>query len=447
MSVLTDAAVLTDTAVLDRPTLESAAAAAAPRGAASCDDVDDRVLVTGLGVLAPNGGDAEEYWAALLAGRGGIRPLEGHGPGRGPTRLAGRITDVDPADRLPSRLLPQTDRVTRLALVAADSALRAAGVPLGALPEYTAGVVTSNATGGFEFTHRELRKLWTAGPGSVSVYESFAWFYAANTGQIAIRHRMRGPGGVVVAEQAGGLDALGHARRALHRGSALMVAGGMESSLDPWGWVAHGAAGGLDPEGDPDRVYRPFDRSAAGSVPGEGGAYLVLERADAARARGSVSAYGEIAGYAAGFDPAPHTGRPPVLRRVAAEAIADAGLEPGDIDLVVADAAGTAELDRAEADAITRLFGPYGVPVTAPKALIGRLGAGGPPLDVVAALLALRDGVIPATAKTVAVPAGYRLDLVLGAPRRVRADAALVLARGRGGFNSALVVRAAQPMT
>src|SRR5262249_14954646 len=148
-------------------------------------------------------------------------------------------------------------------------------------------------------------KLWTSGPRSVSVYESFAWFYAANTGQIAIRHRMRGPGGVVVSEQCGGLDAIGQARRSLRRGAGLIVAGGMESALDPLGWVSRIAGGGLDPETDPTRAYRPFDATAAGSVPAEGGAFLVLETAEAARNRSAPRVYGRIAGYAAGLDPAP----------------------------------------------------------------------------------------------------------------------------------------------
>ncbi|BCJ61897.1 hypothetical protein Jiend_53190 [Micromonospora endophytica] len=115
---------------------------------------------------------------------------------------------------------------------------------------------------------------------------------------------------------------------------------------------------------------------------------------------------------------------------------------PGDIGVVFADASGVPELDRDEAATISALFGPGAVPVTAPKALTGRLYAGGGPLDVVTAVLSLRDGVIPPTAHTTAVPESYQIDLVLGAPRELPLPAALVLARGRHGFNAAVVVRA-----
>ncbi len=398
-------------------------------------------VVTGIGVAAPNGLGADAYWESTLRGESGIVPVTGYDASGYPMCLAGVIRDFVSGDHLPGRLLPQTDRVTRLALTAAEWALADAGVHTESLPEYGMGVVTSNASGGFEFTHREIRKLWTQGPERVSVYESFAWFYAANTGQISIRHGMRGASSVIVAEQAGGLDAVGHARRTLRKGAALVVTGGMESSLDPWGLVSHISGGRLSRERDPRLAFLPFDTRACGHVPGEGGAVLIVEDLSQARARGAPREYGEIAGYAASFDARPRSGRPSGLRRAAEAAIADAGLAPADIDVVFADAAGVPGEDRAEAEAITMIFGPYGVPVTVPKTLIGRLYAGGPPLDLVAALLAIRDGVIPPIANVDRPVPADRLDLVRGEPRPAVIRAALVLARGRGGFNSAIVIR------
>jgi act minimal PKS chain-length factor (CLF/KS beta) len=153
--------------------------------------------------------------------------------------------------------------------------------------------------------------------------------------------------------------------------------------------------------------------------------------------------YGEIAGYACTFDPPPGTPRPPGLRRVIELALADAGASPGEVDVVFADAADLPELDRIEAAAIAAVFGPHGVPVTAPKSLTGRLYSGAGPVDVATALLAIRDGVIPPTCGTTEVPAEYRIDLVLGRSRPAPVSTALVLARGRHGFNAAVVVRAA----
>ena len=398
-------------------------------------------LVTGIGVTAPNGLGTEAWWSATLDGANGIRQVRDYDGSRYQSSLVGLITDFDAAAHLPGRLLPQTDRVTRLAVAAADWAIADSGADPAALPEYGMSVVTSNATGGFEFTHREARKLWTRGPQHVSVYESFAWFYAANTGQISIRHGMRGPGSVIVAEQAGGLDAIGHARRTLRKGSLLVVTGGVESAFDPWGLVSHISGGRVSRVDDPTRAFLPFDTKASGHVPGEGGAMLVVETADAALERGA-RVYGEIAGYAATFDPPPDSARPPGLERAARLALADAGLVPADIDVVSADAAALPALDDVEAAAIEAVFGPHGVPVTAPKTLTGRLASGGPPLDTAAALLSIRDSVIPPTAHVDRPVPGHRLDLVRGAPREATVRAALVLARGHGGFNSALVVRA-----
>jgi act minimal PKS chain-length factor (CLF/KS beta) len=176
-------------------------------------------------------------------------------------------------------------------------------------------------------------------------------------------------------------------------------------------------------------------------VPAEGGAMLILEDLDTALDRGAPRIYGEVAGYAATFDPKPGTGREPALGKAIQGALRDAELEPGEVDVVFADAAGTPALDRVEADAVTGVFGADAVPVTAPKTMTGRLYAGAASLDAAAALLAMRDNVIPPTTRVRPDPS-YRLDLVTGRPRTAEVRAALVIARGHGGFNSAIVLRA-----
>ncbi|MFF5472235.1 ketosynthase chain-length factor [Streptomyces achromogenes] len=400
-----------------------------------------KVVVTGLGVAAPNGLGTQDYWAATRTGRGGIGRVTRFDPSQYPSRLAGEVPGFEARDHLPSRLLPQTDHMTRLALVAADWALADAGVKPQELPEFDMGVVTASSSGGFEFGQRELQALWSKGGQHVSAYQSFAWFYAVNSGQISIRNGMKGPSGVVVSEQAGGLDALAQARRQIRKGTQLIVSGGMDASVCTWGWVAQLAGKRLSTSDDPERAYLPFDAEARGHVPGEGGAILILENAEAARSRGART-YGEIAGYGSTFDPKPGSGRPPGLRKAIELALADAGVTPGEVDVVFADAAAIPELDRVEAEALTAVFGARGVPVTAPKTMTGRLYSGAAPLDVATALLAIEEGLIPPT--TNVEPAdGYGLDLVTGEARPAEVRTALVLARGFNGFNSALVVRAA----
>ncbi|MBL3669872.1 ketosynthase chain-length factor [Streptomyces sp. M2CJ-2] len=399
------------------------------------------VVVTGLGVAAPNGLGTHDYWEAVCGAKSGIGRIARFDPTPYPSRLAGEVPGFVAEDHLPGRLLPQTDHMTRMALVAADWALADAGIDPQEQPAFDMGVVTASSSGGFEFGQNELRKLWGQGNRYVSAYQSFAWFYAVNSGQISIRNGMKGPSGVVVSDQAGGLDAVAQARRQIRKGTPLVVSGAVDASICPWGWVAQLAGGRLSRSDEPDRAYLPFDSEAAGHVPGEGGAILVLEAAEAARARGA-RAYGRIAGYGATMDPKPGSGRTPGLRRAIALALADAGASPSDVDVVFADAAATPELDRTEAEAINAVFGTRGVPVTAPKTMTGRLYSGAAPLDLASALLAIGNGLIPPTIN-VEPAVEYGLDLVTGRPRAADVRTALVLARGQGGFNSAMVVTAA----
>ncbi|MBB5957439.1 act minimal PKS chain-length factor (CLF/KS beta) [Saccharothrix tamanrassetensis] len=406
---------------------------------------DTTIAFTGLGVIAPTGSSLEEHWASVLKGRSGIGPITRFDPTPYPVRLAGQVTDPAVAEAVPGRLVPQTDWWTHMALVAAQEAVRDAEVDPAALPEYEMAVVTASSSGGTEFGQREIERLWRDGPDHVGAYQSIAWFYAATTGQLSIRYGMRGPCAVLAGEQAGGLDALGHARRLARADCRLVVTGGTDASLSPYGLVAQLPTGLLSTVDDPDRAYLPFDVNASGYLPGEGGAVLIAEELGAARARGRADGYGVLLGYAAGFDPPPGSTRPPALERVLGEALRDAGLGPSEVDVVFADAMGVPGPDLAEARAISAVFGPRGVPVTAPKTLTGRLYGGGAALDAVTALLALRDGVVPHTVGPERLAPGCDIDLVVDRPRELPLRHAVVLARGYGGFTSAVVLGRAAP--
>jgi minimal PKS chain-length factor (CLF/KS beta) len=402
-------------------------------------------VITGIGVIAPNGADSEQYWANTLAGRGGIRRISRFEP-VGPEVLAGEVDDEAFLDDVPSRLRAQTDRWTQMAVSATATALRDAGIHPDAEPPYDSydmAAITASAAGGNDFGQRELSRLWTQGPSRVSVYQSIAWFYAATTGQLSIRHALRGPCSVLVADQAGGLDVLAQAARVIRGGTGLVVSGGMEAPLSPYGLACLASDGMLSTVQDPEQAYLPFRDGASGHVVGEGGAILIMEEAGAARSRGVPRIHGRVAGHAATFDPPPGTGRGSRLLAAAEGALTQAGLDPADIDVVFADAAGSPEQDLAEAEALVALFGRGGVPVTAPKTLNGRLNAGAGPLDVATALFAMRDSLIPPTAGMAEAASGYGVDLVVGHPRPKALSTALVLARGAGGFNSAVVLTAA----
>jgi len=396
-------------------------------------------VVTGIGVVAPTGIGAEAHWQAVLSGKSGISRISRFDPSPYPVRLAGEVPGFDVAEHVPGRLVPQTDFWTQTSLAATTEALADAGVNVADMPEYGMGVLTAASSSGAEFGQHEMSRLFTQGPEWVGTYQAIAWFFAATTGQLAIRHGMRGPAGVICSEQAGGLDTLGHAKRLIGTGTRLMVTGGTDAPLCPYALVAQITNGKMSTQEDPATAYSPFSVEASCYKNKEGGAILILESLESAEERG-VSGYGEVSGYAAGMDPPPSSERPPVLRRTIERALADADMTPSEIDVVFADGAGVPALDRAEAAAITAVFGPGRVPVSVPKALTGRLYAGGASLDVATALLALRDGVIPHGGLVGRLAPGCDIDLVTGEPRRAPLSNALVLARGHGGFTAALVL-------
>jgi act minimal PKS chain-length factor (CLF/KS beta) len=399
-------------------------------------------VITGIGVVAPTGLGAAAHWQSVLDGKSGIDRISRFDPSSYPVQLAGQVTGFSAKDHVPGRLIPQMDLWTHMSLAAAQEALDEAGVVPAEQPEYQMSVVTASSSGGTDFGQREMVRLWAQGPSRVGAYQSIAWFYAATTGQLSIRHGMRGPSGVICTEQAGGLDSLGHARRLIRAGTGLVLAGGLDASLCPYALTAQLVTKKLSTVDDPARAYLPFDEAASGYLPGEGGAIVLAENATQAAARGARP-YAVVTGYAAGIDPPPGSPRPPALRRVIEAALADAELAPSDIDVVFADGAGVPADDRGEARVLCQVFGPRAVPVTVPKTLTGRLYGGGSALDVATAVLALRHGIIPQTSGVTRPVAADQLDLVLGAPRSRELVNALVVSRGYGGFASALVLRRA----
>jgi minimal PKS chain-length factor (CLF/KS beta) len=405
-----------------------------------------RAVITGIGVVAPNGADREAWWSATRAGESGVGRIERFDPSRYPAQLAGEVQGFEPGEHIDQRLIKQTDRWTWMALAATQAALEDAQFDPAEHDPYSMSVVTASSSGGNEFGQREIEALWGKGPVFVGAYQSIAWFYAATTGQISIKHGMKGPSGVVLAEGAGGLEALAHSRRTIRRGVETVVSGGVEAPIGPYALTCQLGTGFLSTASEPAAAYRPFDARAGGYVPAEGGAILMVESLESAQQRSAPQIYGEIVGYGATND-AHHWGRPAPdavqSARAMSVALQNAGVSPGEVDAVVADAFGVPEIDALEAQAIRTVLGEHAarVPVVAPKSCVGRMYAGGAALDAAAALLCMRDGVLPPIANLDEPADGLQLDFVTGAERRGELATILVNARGFGGFNSALVLR------
>ncbi|KJS56999.1 beta-ketoacyl synthase N-terminal-like domain-containing protein [Streptomyces rubellomurinus] len=400
-----------------------------------------RAVVTGLGVVAPNGVGADAFWKATRQGVSVLDRISREGCGGLPLKVAGEVRDFDPQAVIDSRYLVQTDRFTHYAMAAADLAVADARFTPDPEQPYAVGVVTAAGSGGGEFGQRELQQLWGQGPRFVGPYQSIAWFYAASTGQISIRGGYKGPCAVVASDEAGGLDALAHAARSIGRGTDAVVVGAAEAPLAPYSMVCQLGYPELSLAERPEAAYLPFTAQACGFSPAEGGAMLLLEDEQAARRRGAT-VRAHLAGHGATFTGASRweESRDGLAAAVRA-ALDQARIAPEEIDVVFADALGVPAADRAEALALADALGPAAerVPVTAPKTGTGRAYCGAPMLDVAAAVLAMEDGVLPPTPNVTEVC--HDLALVTGRARPAELRTALVLSRGLMGSNSALVLR------
>jgi minimal PKS chain-length factor (CLF/KS beta) len=400
-----------------------------------------RTVITGMGVIAPNGIGTDAFWKATKEGVSVLARITREGCGHLPLRVAGEVRGFDPSTLVEDRYLVQTDRFSHFAMAAAEMALADARLSAADSAPYAIGVVTAAGSGGGEFGQRELQQLWGRGPRYVGPYQSIAWFYAASTGQISIRGGFRGPSGVVAGDEAGGLDAMAHAARSIRGGADAVVVGAAEAPLAPYSIVCQLGYPELSTAAEPQRAYLPFTDEANGFVPAEGGAMFVVEEEATARRRG-VPVRAVVAGHAATFTgtngwAASREG----LARAIRGALDEAGCAPDEVDAVFADALGVPEADHAEALAIADALGSHAarVPVTAPKTGTGRAYCAASTLDTACAVLAMEHGVVPPTPQVTDVSHG--IDLVTGHARPAELRTVLVLSRGLLGSNSALVLR------
>ncbi|MDF3289538.1 beta-ketoacyl synthase N-terminal-like domain-containing protein [Streptomyces silvisoli] len=400
-----------------------------------------RVVVTGIGVIAPNGVGNRAFWKATKEGVSALDTISHDGCRNYPLRIAGEVRGFDPADAIEGQYLVQTDRFTHFAMAAADLAKDDARLDTTGLSPYAVGVATASGSGGGEFGQGELQQLWGRGPKFVGPYQSIAWFYAASTGQISIRGQHKGPCGVLANDEAGGLDAIAHACRNTRHGADAVIVGSTEAPLAPYSIVCQLGYPELSRADVPERAYLPFTADACGFAPGEGGAMLVVEDEEAARRRGATPR-AEVCGHAATFTGASawERSREGLVHAIRG-ALDQARCAPEEVDVVFADALGVPAADRAEALAINEALGRRAaeVPVTAPKTGFGRAYCGAPVLDVATAVLAMEHGLVPPTPNVVDVI--HDIDLVTGLARPTEVRTALVLSRGLMGCNAALVLR------
>ncbi|MBV9958758.1 MAG: beta-ketoacyl-[acyl-carrier-protein] synthase family protein [Acidobacteria bacterium] len=411
---------------------------------------DKRVVITGLGIVAPNGIGKQAFWDNSLKGESRIGPITHFNAQNYACRVGGRVEDFNAADYMPSKIIKQTDRSTHMAIAACHLATKDAGLDLSAEDPNDVGMYFANIFGGMEFAEPELYAQAFLGSKRVSAYQAIAWFYAATQGQWSIGTGIRGFGKSIVGDRAGGLQAVAFGALAVNRGHCKVVfAGGFEAPLVPYAFLIHHTSSLLSSHNtDPTLAYRPFDVARSGLVLGEGSGMLVLEEMEHAVARGA-HIYAEVSGYATNCDAAHYaeaSSDGEQLARCFSQAVERAGMEPSDIDHICADGLATTLADVAEARAINAVFSQgYGGPtVSAPKSMIGHtLGAAGA-VDAIWSCLMMQHSVALPTLNLTNPDAQLGLNHVFAEPQAKHIGAALCCARGYGGLNTAVVLRNCQ---
>ncbi len=248
-----------------------------------------------------------------------------------------------------------------MALAATQMAFEDASFDPAEFDEWSTSAITASSSGGNEFGQKEIQSLWGRGPKFVGAYQSIAWFYAATTGQISIRHGLKGPCGVVIAEGAGGLEALQHSRRTIRRGVDTVVSGGCEAPIGPYALTCQ-VRQRLSEPGPPARGRLPPVRQARQRLrPRRGRRDHLVESMSRAEQREAPNVYAEIAGYGATND-AHHWGgrRPdgkPARPGRSPSRSRTPGRRPEEVDAVFADAFGVPEFDTIEVEAIKQALG------------------------------------------------------------------------------------------
>jgi len=406
-----------------------------------------RVVVTGLGAVTPIGNDVAQYWEGLCSGRNGVAGITLFDASRHACRFAAEVKGFDPSGWLEPKEAKRWDRFCKFGVVAAKQAVADAGLAIDESNAQRVGVSIGSGVGGLLMMETQAHVLADRGPDRVSPFCVPMMIPNMATGLAAIALGARGPSSAVATACAAGSNAIGDAFRTIQLGLAdAMVCGGAESAITPLGVAGFASAKALSfRNDDPATASRPFDLERNGFVIGEGSGVLVLEALEHAQARGA-RILAEVVGYGTTCD-AHHITAPSPGGVGGAEAmrlaLADARLEPEDVDYVNAHGTSTQANDSNETSAIKSALGQRAetVPVSSTKSMTGHLLGGSGGIEAVAAILAMEHGVVPPTINYTTPDPACDLDVVPNHARSLKLDVVLSNSFGFGGHNVCLAFR------
>jgi 3-oxoacyl-[acyl-carrier-protein] synthase II len=408
-----------------------------------------RVVVTGLGVISPIGNSVEEFWNNLLAGKSGAAPITYFDTTFFDTKFACEVKNFDPLNYMDRKLAQRVDPFTQFALAASDMAIKDSGLDITKIDPYKVGVVYGSGIGGMQVYQKEQEKLFKkeGNPDRISPFFIPMLIADIAAGRISMKYGLKGPNYATISACTTSAHSVADSVMLIQRGNAdVMVTGGSEAVICPMGVGGFNAMKALSTRNDaPEKASRPFEKNRDGFVMGEGGATLVIESLDYAKARGA-KIYGEIAGIGLTADahhitePAPEGEGVANAMRIAIE---DAQMKPSDIDCVNAHGTSTYYNDKNETEAIKHVFGEhaYKIPVHSIKSMIGHLLGAAGAIESIASVLTINNGIVPPTINYETPDPECDLNYVPNTALKKEITTVMCDNSGFGGHNTALVFK------
>ena len=406
-----------------------------------------RVVITGMGVVAPNGTGIDNFWDSLVHGRSGVRRITHFDASSYPCQVAAEVPDFDPTDYMDPKTAKRLARFAQFALAASKMAVEDSKIDLGKIDPYRTGVIIGTGIGGGDCSENQHIIFMEKGIKRLNPSAAIMICTHSAIGIISCELGLKGVNTTVASACNSGIDAIYLAYNAIRLGDAdIMLAGAGEAPITPY-IVALFSAGSILTRNDgvePDKALRPFDRNGDGIVLGEGGASLILEDLQNALKR-KAKIYGEVLGYASGnetydlfkIDPSGKT-----ASIVMKKALTNADLKPTDINYINAHGNGLLEYDLNETLAIKKVFGEsaYQIPVTSIKPITGQSFSVTGILQMITCLLVIHKSIIPPTINHFNPHPNCDLDYVPNHFRKNEVKNALMNAHGFGGSHTVMIV-------
>ncbi|HEY92813.1 MAG TPA: beta-ketoacyl-ACP synthase II [Dehalococcoidia bacterium] len=408
---------------------------------------NNRVVVTGIGLVCPLGLNASATWEALIGGKSGIDYITLFDAELLETKIAGEVKGFESTDYINRKDARRMDRFTQLAVAASLQAVEQAGLQINSMNQDNIGVIVGSGIGGLTTLFEQTELMLAKGPDRVSPFLAPMMIVDMAAAQVSIMLGVKGPNLCITSACSSGSDAIGAAYELVKHGDLqAVIAGGSEAIINPIGITAFNALKAISTRNDePQLASRPFDAERDGFVISEGSGLLILESLAHAQKRGA-NILAEIVAYGASAD-AYHITQPDEngdgAIRAMKIALDKAGITPDEIDYINAHGTSTPLNDKVETTAIKTVFGDnaYKTPISSTKSMMGHLIGGAGAVEAAICIMAIQKGIIPPTINLTHPDPECDLDYVPNVARQAKVTTTLSNSFGFGGHNSVLVFR------